>query len=161
MLRAKILTTIMLLMLLFSFSTSAQNEPATTATGTVISAELQKILDEDEDLKNTIDEVNPEKAFPLSEENLEEISHAEAFCFNKSTRTMMLWGENFEGKVMVWGPGLRDAFLAALKTGRLTIVPTTFVPEITSAKVWTPIGKIKPKCYIKGPNQTKFYRVKQ
>ena len=157
MLRAKILTTIMMLLMVMSLSTSAQDinsDQATTTTTSTVSAELQELILADEELKQALEEVNPEDALPFSEESLEEISHAEAFCFDRSTRTMMLWGENFEEKVMVWGPGLRYAFLAALKKGRLTIVPTTFVPEIKSTTVWTPHGKLKLSCKGK-----KLYRV--
>jgi len=158
--RIKIL--IMMLLMSLSLSTSAQNsDNETTTTTCTVSAELNAILSKDENLKKAFDEVNPEDALPFSEESLEEISNVDAFCFNQSTRTMMLWGSNYEEDLMVWGPGLRYAFLAALKTGRLEIVPTTFVPESKSTTVWTPMGKVKVKCYTKGKNKTTFYRVKR
>ena len=161
--RAKLFTTIMMLMVM-SLSTSVQesnNEPATTATGTVISAELQKILDEDEDLKQAFDEVNPEDALHFSEGPLEEISSVEAFCFDKHNRVMMLWSENFPEGVMIWGPGLRYSFLAEIKKGNISIERTSYVPEIKSTTVWTPMGKLNPKCDTKGKNKNHFYCIKR
>jgi hypothetical protein len=106
-------------------------------------------------------EVDPKDALHFSEGSLEEISHAEAFCFDRSTRTMMLWGENFEEKVMVWGPGLRYAFLAEIKKGNISIERTSYVPEIKSTTVWTPMGKLNPKCDTKGKNKNHFYCIKR
>lgn len=152
--RIKIL--IMMLLMSLSLSTSAQNSDndETTTTTCTVSVELQELILADEDLKHALDEVNPEDALHFSEESLEEISHAEAFCFDSSTRTMMLWGSNFEEGVMIWGPGLRYSFLSEIKTCKISIERTSYVPEIKSTTVWTPRGKLKPSCKGK-----KLYRV--
>ena len=147
---------IMMLLMVMSLSTSAQdinNEQATTG---VVSAELQTILLADEDLKNAIDEVDPQIAIEFSDDSRLEIEEADAFCFDERNRVIMLWGSNFEEGVMIWGPGLRYSFLSEIKTCKISIERTTFVPKTKSTTVWTPHGKLKPSCKGK-----KFYRVKR